>query len=113
LAVAGGLIGIFGTRAAFTISAASFLVSTLLIAQLRIPAHAGQLGEGMKRGLENLFVSWSAIRLLTLTIGGVVVDTLGIRPLFWVGGTLLTLAGVLGLVLLRSYDFRHTAEETG
>jgi MFS family permease len=54
-AVAGGLIGIFGTRVAFGLNAATFLVSALFIAQLRIPAHAGQLGEGTKRGLESFF----------------------------------------------------------
>src|ERR687893_841436 len=51
-AVAGGLIGMFGTRVAFGMNAASFLVSALFIAQLQIPAHAGQLGEGTKRGIE-------------------------------------------------------------
>jgi MFS family permease len=51
--------------------------------------------------------SWSAMRLLSLALGAVVVDQLGNRPLFWGGGSLLALAGVLGLVLLGRYDFRH------
>jgi MFS family permease len=255
-AVAGGLIAFFGTRVVFGLNAATFLVSALLIAQLRIPAHAGQIGEGAKRGLESfirdaraglnfarndrfvsrlllvqslasfavgatgamlvvlseqhlglppagfawligaigvgalvgplipntlatdyrdarwlfvpyvirgigdvllaivtplplamlilfvyglntstgmvvfsstvqgavpdgvrgrvftlLDVSWNAMRLLSLAIGGLVVDTLGIGPLFWGGGTLLALAGVLGLVLLGSYDFRQEPTE--
>jgi predicted MFS family arabinose efflux permease len=42
-----------------------------------------------------------------LWVGGVVVDTLGIQWLFWGGGALLALAGVLGLVLLGTYDFRQ------
>jgi len=256
-AIAGGLIGIFGTHVAFGVNAASFLVSALLIAQLLIPAHAGQLGEGTKRGLESFFrdareglrfarhdpfvsrlllvqslasfavgatgamlvvlseqhlhlppagfawligaigvgaligplipntlasdyrharwlfvpyvirgigdvllaivtalplamvilfiyglntstgmvvfsstvqgavpdpvrgrvftlldVSWNAMRLLSLAIGGLIVDTLGIRPLFWTSGTLLALAGVLGLVLLGAYDFRQESAGT-
>lgn len=256
-AVAGGLIGVFGTRVAFGLNAATFLVSALFIAQLRIPAHAGQLGEGTKRGLESFFrdareglrfarhdpfvsrlllvqslasfvvgatgamlvvlseehlrlptagfvwligaigvgallgplipntlatdyrdarwlfvpyvirgvgdvllavvttlplamlilfvyglntsagmvvfsstvqgavpdpirgrvftlldVSWNAMRLLSLAIGGLIVDALGIRALFWAGGTLLTLAGVLGLALLGSYDFRQDPTAT-
>jgi MFS family permease len=57
-----------------------------------------------------LDVSWNAMRLLSLALGGLVVDTLGIRPLFWGGGTLLTLAGVLCLMLLGSYDFRQEPE---
>jgi hypothetical protein len=44
---------------------------------------------------------------LSLAVGGVVVDTLGIQWLYWGGGALLALAGVLGLVLLGAYDFRQ------
>jgi MFS family permease len=251
-AIAGGLIAFLGTRVAFGLNAVTFVVSALLIAQLRIPAHAGQLGEGTKRGLGCFFadardglrfarrdrfvsrllvvqslasfavgatsallivlaekhlhlppagfawliaaigvgaligplipnvlatdyrkarwlfvpyvirgigdvflaivtplplamlilfvyglntstgmvvfsstvqdvvpdavrgrvftlldVSWNTMRLLSLVVGGLVVDTLGIQPLFWGGGTLLALAGGLGLVLLGSYDFRQ------
>ncbi|HSH79728.1 MAG TPA: MFS transporter [Herpetosiphonaceae bacterium] len=53
-----------------------------------------------------LDVSWNAMRLLSLALGGWLVDAAGIRPLFWTGGTLLALAGLLGLVLLRRHDFR-------
>jgi MFS family permease len=251
-AAASGLIAFLGTRAAFGLNAATFLVSALFIAQLQIPAHAGQLGEGTKRGLESflrdardglhfarldrfvsrlllvqslasfavgatgamlvvlaerhlhlppagfawligaigvgaligplipnvlatdyrdarwlfvpyvirgigdvllavvtslpaalgilfvyglntstgmvvfnstvqgvvpdavrgrvftlLDVSWNTMRLLSLAVGGIVVDTFGIQSLFWGGGALLALAGVLGLVLLGDYDFRQ------
>ena len=253
--VAGGLIAFLGTRVAFGLNAVTFLVSALLIAQLRIPAHAGQIGEAAKRGLGSfvtdardglrfarhhpfvsrllivqslasfavgatsamlvvlaerhlhlppagfawligaigvgaligplipnvlatdyrdarwlfipyvirgigdivlaivtplplallilfvyglntsagmvvfnstvqgmvpdavrgrvftlLDVSWNTMRLLSLAVGGLVVDTFGIRPLFWGGGALLMLAGVLGLVLLGSY-LRQDATE--
>lgn len=53
-----------------------------------------------------LDVTWSLMRLVSLALGGVLVDVLGIRPLYWLGGTLLALAGVLGLALLGRYDFR-------
>jgi MFS family permease len=56
-----------------------------------------------------LDVSWNAMRLLFLAIGGLVVAAIGIRPLFWAGGILLAFAGVLGLILLRHYDFRQDA----
>ncbi|MBI2755176.1 MAG: MFS transporter [Chloroflexi bacterium] len=56
-----------------------------------------------------LDVTWNAMRLLSLALGGVVVDALGIRPLFWGGGTLLLLAGALGLLLLGRHDFRSEA----
>lgn len=53
-----------------------------------------------------LDVTWNAMRLLSLAAGGVLVDTVGIRPLYWLGGALLALAGVLGLALLGGYDFQ-------
>lgn len=56
-----------------------------------------------------LDVTWSAMRLLSLAAGGVLVDAVGIRPVFWAGGTLLALAGLLGLALLGRHDFRREA----
>ena len=47
-----------------------------------------------------LDVTWSAMRLLSLVLGGLVVDLVGVRPLYWGGGALLALAGLLGLALL-------------
>lgn len=59
-----------------------------------------------------LDVSWNAMRLLSLAIGGIVVDALGIQPLFWGSGSLLTAAGVLGFLLLGQHDFRHVPNES-
>ena len=53
-----------------------------------------------------LDVTWNAMRLLSLALGGLFVDAVGIRPLFWVGGGFLATAGILGLALLGRYDFR-------
>jgi MFS family permease len=53
-----------------------------------------------------LDVTWNAMRLISLAIGGVVVDAIGIRPLFWGGGMLLMVTGATGLVLLGHHDFR-------
>ena len=55
-----------------------------------------------------LDVSWQAARLLSLGAGGLIVDWLGIRALFSVGGTLLALSGLLGLLLLGRHDFRRS-----
>jgi len=55
-----------------------------------------------------LDVTWSAMRLISLAIGGLVVDAIGIQALFWGGGTMLAVAGLLGLLLLGRHDFRHT-----
>ncbi|MBI3967079.1 MAG: MFS transporter, partial [Chloroflexi bacterium] len=52
-----------------------------------------------------LDVTWNAMRLISLGLGGLVVDTWGVQPLFWIGGGLLGLAGVLGLALLGRHDF--------
>lgn len=54
-----------------------------------------------------LDVTWNAMRLLSLAGGAIMVDVVGIRPLFWTGGAFLTLAGVLGLALLGGHDFRR------
>ena len=54
-AVVGGLIALIGTGPAFALNAASFVISALLIASLRVPAHAGQVGDGSKRGLGTYF----------------------------------------------------------
>ncbi len=54
-----------------------------------------------------LDVSWNAMRLLSLALGAVVVDAVGVRPLFWSGGALLAGAGILGLALLGNHDFRR------
>ena len=50
-----------------------------------------------------LDVTWNAMWLLSLAVGGIVVDTLSIRPLYWGSGMLLALAGALGLVLLLAH----------
>jgi MFS family permease len=252
--IAGGIIATVGTGPAFAVNAASFAVSAVLIAALRIPAHAGQLGTGTKRGLASFFadaragleyarrdffvsrllivqslasfavgatgamlvvlserhlrqppegfawligaigagaligplipntlardyrnarwlfvpylvrgvgdvliavftplpialvilfvyglntstgmvvfnstiqgaipeamrgrvftllgVTWSAMRLLSLGLGAIVVDRIGVEPLFWIGGTLLFLAGVLGLTLLGRVRFAEAS----
>lgn len=54
-----------------------------------------------------LDITWNAMRLLSLAAGAVLVDAVGIRPLFWTGGAVLTLAGVLGVVLLDAHNFRQ------
>jgi hypothetical protein len=58
------------------------------------------------RVFTRLDVTWNAMRLLSLGLSGLVVDALGVRPLFWGGGALLMLAGLLGLALLGRHDFR-------
>nr|MBA2463350.1 MFS transporter [Nocardioidaceae bacterium] len=50
-AVAGGIIATVGTEAAFVVNAATFLASGLLVARLRIPAHAGRIADAATRGL--------------------------------------------------------------
>jgi hypothetical protein len=50
-AVVGGLIALGGTGPAFAVNATTFAFSAAMIASLRIPAHAGQLGAPSKRGL--------------------------------------------------------------
>src|SRR5215207_5756423 len=58
-------------------------------------------------------VTWSAARLLSLAVGAVLVDRIGIRPVYWIGGTLLTVTGIIGLALLGRYDFRRDGPDPG
>jgi MFS family permease len=60
-----------------------------------------------------LDVTWSAMRLLSLSLGGLLVDVVGVRALYWAGGSLLALAGLAGLALLEGYDFRERESPMG
>lgn len=51
-AIAGSLIALIGTDAAFAVNAATFVISALLIVRLVIPQHAGHLGQETTRGLD-------------------------------------------------------------
>jgi MFS family permease len=59
-----------------------------------------------------LDVTWSLLQLLSLAVGGVLVDRVGIQPVYWVSGGLLLLAGLLGLLLLGGYDFKQSQAVT-
>ncbi|HVA90532.1 MAG TPA: MFS transporter, partial [Chloroflexota bacterium] len=47
-----------------------------------------------------LDVTWAAMRLVSLGLGGLLADRVGISAVYVAGGALLLLAGVLGLLLL-------------
>ena len=53
-----------------------------------------------------LDVTWSAMRLVSLAVGGLIVAAVGVEQLFWAGGALLAIAGVLGLRLLGNFNLR-------
>src|SRR5919202_5070386 len=53
-----------------------------------------------------LDVTWAAMRLLSLALGGLVADRVGIAAVYIAGGSLLALAGVLGLALLGNFPLR-------
>jgi MFS family permease len=42
-------------------------------------------------------MTWGACRLVSLVAGGVIADAIGIDALYWVGGSLLVVAGLIGL----------------
>lgn len=70
----------------------------------------GAIPGNMRGRVFTLFdITWNAMRLISLSIGAIVVDTVGIRPLYWYSGALLSIAGVLGLALLHAHDFRADA----
>lgn len=51
-------------------------------------------------------IVWNLFRLVSLALGGVLVEIWGIQPVYYLGGGFLTGAGLLGLFLLRSYRFK-------
>lgn len=59
-----------------------------------------------------LDATWNVARLLSLAAGALLVDAVGVRPVFWVGGVLLASAGVLGLGLIRDADLRTETART-
>jgi MFS family permease len=66
----------------------------------------GAIPEAMRgRVFTLLDVDWSAFQLASLAIAAVIVDRLGVEPLYWIGGTLLVVAGLLGLTLVRETRF--------
>ena len=56
-----------------------------------------------------LDATWSAARLLSLGAGAVLVDAVGVQPVFWIGGVMLAGAGMLGLALIHNEDLRPVA----
>jgi len=58
-----------------------------------------------------LDVTWNAMRLLSLAIGALIVDSFGIQPLYLIGGSLLMVSGSLGLLLLGNHDFRRVSSD--
>jgi len=70
----------------------------------------GAIPDAMRgRAFTLLDVSWSTLRLVSLGLGGLIVDRFGIEPLYWIGGSLLLLAGLLGLSLFRTTRFGEEA----
>jgi MFS family permease len=58
-----------------------------------------------------LDITWNGMRLLSLAIGGVLVDVIGVQALFWGSGTLLLGTGLLGLVLLSGDTIRRATAQ--
>jgi len=70
----------------------------------------GAIPEEMRgRVFTLLDVDWSAVQLASLAVAAVIVDRLGVEPLYWIGGTLLVIAGLLGLALFRETRFVGSA----
>jgi MFS family permease len=70
------------------------VVASNSILQTVIPDHV------RGRVLTLLDVTWAAMRLVSLSLGGVLADRIGISAVYVIGGALLACAGWLGLVLL-------------
>ena len=53
-------------------------------------------------------VIWQAARLVSIGVGGVLADAVGVVAVYWAGGLLLLAAGALGLTTGRTVDIDTT-----
>lgn len=60
-----------------------------------------------------LDVTWNTARLISLATGAILVDVIGIQPIFWIGGSMLALSGVLGLALFNGLNVRRMEPDQG
>jgi MFS family permease len=56
-------------------------------------------------------VVWQSARLVSIGVGGVLADQVGITAVYLFGAALLALAGALGLARLRAPDLRVVAAD--
>jgi len=59
-----------------------------------------------------LDVTWAGMRLLSLGVGGLLADRVGVAAVYVIGGALLALAGVLGLTLLGRLPLDHALDHS-
>jgi hypothetical protein len=70
----------------------------------------GGVAEDVRGRIFTLFdVTWNSMRLVSLALGGVLIDVIGVQPLYWGSGALLAGAGLLGLALLSDDVIRRAA----
>lgn len=68
--------------------------------------------EGVRGRVYTLMdLTWSLMQLVSLGAGGLLVDRVGIQVVYYTGGALLALAGLLGLALLGNYAFKGETQE--
>lgn len=67
----------------------------------------GEVPSEVRGRVYTLFdVVWSSMRLSSLGLGGILVGTVGVKTVYYLGGSLLIGAGILGLALLSDYKFQ-------
>ncbi len=56
-------------------------------------------------------IVWNLMRLISLGVGGLLVDLWGIQVVYYIGGGFLTFSGLVGFTLLSSYRFKSVQGE--
>lgn len=51
-------------------------------------------------------ISWNIMKLLSLSLAGLRSDRFGVEIVYYIGGSLLAVAGILGLELFKNYQFK-------
>ncbi len=73
-----------------------------------------EVDEDMRgRVFAGMDVLWQAGRLVSLAAGGVLAETLGIRAVYYLGGLLLLVAGVIGLLSVKTATRHHRQHVVG
>ena len=55
-----------------------------------------------------LDVVWNVMKVLSLGVGGVLADQVGVAVVYYLGGTLLVCSGIIGLLTLRDTRLADT-----
>ena len=101
LATARSLVVAIGALAVYGVGTSTGMVTYNSLLQVEVsPEARGRVFAGFD-------LLWQAGRLASLVLGGLVADALGVRAVYYMGGVLLLVAGLIGFAGLPPASTRH------